>query len=494
MMQVLAFMKLLLRLRHVVRCLAMLCLCASPVAAATLNFTLNASEPVTVTGTPRLAIDVGGVTRYATYASGSGTAALTFSYAVQAGDFDANGITIATPLDLNGGTLTDLAGNPSGALNFTVPDTAALKVQTYTAAFTTSPITEANANAVSFAIAKAPMGASFSYGITSSGGAGTVSGSGTISGASHSVANVDISALPAGTLTLSVSVSTAAGGAGAAKTASAAPTFTGVLDGLPAAAVAFSVRRLSSAYTGALLQVRRASDDATQDIEATVAGSLDTTTLTNFCGASSCFVSAFHDQSGNGLNAVQATAANQPRLVDAGTVEVEGGRPALRFAAAGPFLAAPAIPGQSVQGTFNVVTRVTDTTVNRHVIGDRFSIGAGGRVIRAASNAIYTGFNVGGAVVTLSGSSVPQRILSIFSDVSGMTGTIDGALRNGGTSSAYQVSGVSFWIGGGGPGQSAAGDWIGTVSEATVFNVSLTTSQRQALERNQGSYYGITVP
>jgi hypothetical protein len=147
-----------------------------------------------------------------------------------------------------------------------------------------------------------------------------------------------------------------------------------------------------------------------------------------------------------------------------------------------------------VQGTFNVVTRVTDTTVNRHVIGDRFSIGAGGRVIRAASNAIYTGFNVGGAVVTLSGSSVPQRILSIFSDVSGMTGTIDGALRNGGTSSAYQVSGVSFWIGGGGPGQSAAGDWIGTVSEATVFNVSLTTSQRQALERNQGSYYGITVP
>ena len=190
---------------------------------------------------------------------------------------------------------------------------------------------------------------------------------------------------------------------------------------------------------------------------------------------------------------MQATVGNQPRIVDAGSTEVEGGRPALRFAAAGPYLAAPAIPGQSVQGTFNVVTRVTDTTVNRHVIGDRFSIGSGGRVIRAASNAIYTGFNVGGAVVTLSGSSVPQRILSIFSDASGMTGTIDGAFRNGNTSSAYQVSGVSFWIGGGGPGQSAAGDWIGTVSEATVFNVTLSTSQRQALERNQGSYYGITV-
>ena len=473
--------------------LMMLLLLTTPAAAATLNFTVNASEAVTVTGTPRLGIDVGGITRYATYASGSGTTALTFAYAVQPGDFDANGVTLASPVDLNGGNISDIAGNPASALAFTLPDTSALKVQTYTASFTTSPITSANANAVSFAVAKAPTGASFSYSITSSGGAGTVSGSGTISGATHAVSNVDVSALPSGTLTLSVTVSTAAGGIGAAKTATATPTFSGVLDSLPASAASFSIRRLSSSYTGPLLRVRRSSDTAQQDVPATVAGNLDTTGLASFCGASSCFVSALYDQSGNGLNAVQATVGNQPRIVDAGSTEVEGGRPALRFAAAGPYLAAPAIPGQSVQGTFNVVTRVTDTTVNRHVIGDRFSIGSGGRVIRAASNAIYTGFNVGGAVVTLSGSSVPQRILSIFSDASGMTGTIDGAFRNGNTSSAYQVSGVSFWIGGGGPGQSAAGDWIGTVSEATVFNVTLSTSQRQALERNQGSYYGITV-
>ena len=63
----------------------LLCLMlASPVSAASLSFTVNTSEPVVVTGTPRLAIDVGGVTRYATYASGTGSSALTFSYAVQA--------------------------------------------------------------------------------------------------------------------------------------------------------------------------------------------------------------------------------------------------------------------------------------------------------------------------------------------------------------------------------------------------------------------------
>ena len=106
----------------------------------------------------RLAIDVGGATRYATYASGTGTAVLIFSYTVQTGDFDGNGIALVSPLQLNGGTLIDGVGNPATDLAFTLPDTSALKVQTYTASFTTSPITNANANAVSFAIAKAPAG------------------------------------------------------------------------------------------------------------------------------------------------------------------------------------------------------------------------------------------------------------------------------------------------------------------------------------------------
>jgi hypothetical protein len=286
---------------------------------------------VVVTGVPRIAIDVGGLTRYATYASGSGTSALTFSYAVQAGDFDANGIAIAAPLDLNGGSITDVAGNPASGLIFTLPDTSALKVQTYTAAFATSPVTETNASAVSFAIAKAPTGASFTYSITSSGGAGNVTSSGTIGGSPHMVSGVDLSSLPLGTLTLSVTLSTAAGGTGAARTNSATPTLTAsALDGL-SAAVAYSTRRLQSAYTGPLLRVRRSSDNATQDIGATVGGNLDATALASFCGSASCFVSTWYDQSGNGRNAAQSTPGSQPRLVTSGVTELLGSRPAVRF-------------------------------------------------------------------------------------------------------------------------------------------------------------------
>ncbi|MEG2046256.1 MAG: Ig-like domain-containing protein, partial [Comamonas sp.] len=76
-----------------------------------LTFTVNASEALQTGGLPpRLVLDVGGATRYATYVSGSGSAALVFQYTVQAGDNDSDGIAVGS-LDLRGEQLTDLAGN-----------------------------------------------------------------------------------------------------------------------------------------------------------------------------------------------------------------------------------------------------------------------------------------------------------------------------------------------------------------------------------------------
>lgn len=80
-------------------------------AGAALVFTINFSEPVVVTGMPRLEVtlDLGG-TVYASYASGSGTAALSFSYTVGSGVFDATGVALGA-LQLNSGTIRDAAGN-----------------------------------------------------------------------------------------------------------------------------------------------------------------------------------------------------------------------------------------------------------------------------------------------------------------------------------------------------------------------------------------------
>lgn len=59
--------------------------------------------------------------------------------------------------------------------------------------------------------------------------------------------------------------------------------FTGLLDTYPGAAVGYSLRRLSSTYTGNAIRVRRSSDNTEQNI-GFVGNELDTTTMLDFVG------------------------------------------------------------------------------------------------------------------------------------------------------------------------------------------------------------------
>lgn len=93
-----------------------------------LNFTVRFSETVTVTGTPFLPVTIGGTSVQAQYTSGSGTSYLVFRYTVQAGDSDANGITVASDLNLNGGTIQDAVSNNANLILNSVGDTTAVLV------------------------------------------------------------------------------------------------------------------------------------------------------------------------------------------------------------------------------------------------------------------------------------------------------------------------------------------------------------------------------
>jgi hypothetical protein len=76
---------------------------------ASIAVTVTFSSPVNVTGTPQLALNSGGT---ASYASGTGTSTLTFSYTVSAGQNSAHlDYTSTAALSLNGGTIQDLANN-----------------------------------------------------------------------------------------------------------------------------------------------------------------------------------------------------------------------------------------------------------------------------------------------------------------------------------------------------------------------------------------------
>jgi hypothetical protein len=107
------------------------------------------------------------------------------------------------------------------------------------------------------------------------------------------------------------------------------PAFSGLLDTYSGAAAAYSLRLLRADYTGDAIRVRRASDNAEQDIGFSN-NELDTTALATFCAGTDGFVKTWYDQSGNGNDATQTNTANQPKIYDASTgVVTENGKPAI---------------------------------------------------------------------------------------------------------------------------------------------------------------------
>ena len=82
-------------------------------AGETIAVSLAMSEAVRVTGRPYVVLDLGGTQRQAVYSGpiGSATDALEFSYTVQSGDFDANGVALCASgpacgsIQLDGGTI-----------------------------------------------------------------------------------------------------------------------------------------------------------------------------------------------------------------------------------------------------------------------------------------------------------------------------------------------------------------------------------------------------
>jgi hypothetical protein len=102
-----------------------------------------------------------------------------------------------------------------------------------------------------------------------------------------------------------------------------------LLDNITGASAAYSLRQLRKAATKCI-KVRRSSDDTEQDF-GFKNGYLDTAALLTFVGVSNGFVSKWYDQSLGGHDATSATFIYQPRIVNAGVLEVSNGKTAVYF-------------------------------------------------------------------------------------------------------------------------------------------------------------------
>jgi hypothetical protein len=145
----------------------------------TITIEITFSTAVDVTGTPQLTLETGSTDRVATYASGSGTTTLVFTYTIQAGDTAADLDYVGTSaLALNGGTIQSSAGGTAATLTLASPGAAgslgangALVVDTTTPSITSgatasvaegatavTTVTATDTNAVTYSIVAAGSG------------------------------------------------------------------------------------------------------------------------------------------------------------------------------------------------------------------------------------------------------------------------------------------------------------------------------------------------
>ena len=262
-------------------------------------------------------------------------------------------------------------------------------------------------------------------------------------------------------------------------------SFTGLLDTYTGAAAAYSLRKLSSAYTGDAIKVRRSSDNTEQDI-GFVDNELDTSSLLSFVGTGGTdngFVKTWYDQSGNANDATQTTAANQPQIVSSGSVILENGKPALKFDGSDDYFNLTTSIATNVDYTaFQVVKRNATSTVSITMGG--VAIGNSYLAWNYTDNRLY--FRSARGYMSDSLNTINQ---SLFTSLNVQTGNMT-IFYNG---SSFLSSGPILLSGTGDMdaiGRRSSDYGIGTTQEL-IFYSSDQSSNRTGIETNINDFYSI---
>jgi hypothetical protein len=218
------------------------------------------------------------------------------------------------------------------------------------------------------------------------------------------------------------------------------------------------------------------------------------------------FVTTWYDQSGNGRNVTQTTAASQPRIVSNGALEAVNGKPEIRFDGVDDYLAAASPLIGATHSLFILFTPTIENEIG--TVFGQWSSGQNGRFYVIANqesagpisvgrlNVANTTATGGNGTNGLAADVAISNTLTLITSIS-TTGSEQWKLfKNGAEWDSATITtvftGVNSAIGSlNGTGSLLPFD--GTVSELISFPSALSTTDRQTLERNQGKYYSITV-
>jgi len=241
----------------------------------------------------------------------------------------------------------------------------------------------------------------------------------------------------------------------------------GLLDLVPGAAAAYSLRSLSNSYAGPVVTVRRSSDNTEEDF---TAAEVSDGTLAAFCGAGDGFVKQWWDQSGNARHAAAAADANEPKIVDSGVVILKEGKPALLFDGTNDYMDAASVIVSQPDTVFAVVNRVT--SISTHVFD-----GITTRQVLLVNTINQETFFAGTAVASASLAATGESVLySVF-----FNGAASSMYRNGvniasGDVGTNSLSGLRI-----GAFSPTGANHDGAIQELIIYPSDLS-SQRELIE------------
>ena len=254
-----------------------------------------------------------------------------------------------------------------------------------------------------------------------------------------------------------------------------------------------SLRRLNRNYAGSCIRVRRSSDNTEQDI-GFVNGVLDQASLTAFVGANNGFVTTWYDQSGNGIDLFNTTAASQPKIVTSGVILTQSGFPCISTATnlflrtSGIIFNVPMVNGNSA--TF-ISAIGSHTSANTGFYGNRPAAAGTGWIYdwRTASTT-YQFTVVGSNSAVLSSPPVSRHIAFLSKSTSNV---LSGWWNNvAGSSNAigYGGSNISFYLGVDGTGN-ASNFYANANFYEFIGYPNDQTANRVRMQNNLNSYYSI---
>ena len=255
------------------------------------------------------------------------------------------------------------------------------------------------------------------------------------------------------------------------------------LDLYPSATLAVSFRKLRIAYSGSCIRVRRSIDNTEQDIGFS-SNYLDTAALKTFVGLNNGFIVTWYDQSGNGNNLTQVTAASQPIIIVLGLINRQNGIACISTTT-GLFLATSGVlfntfPMSIISAIGSHLNASTDFLGNRN--------GTSGWILgyRTTPSYIFSALGTAGTNINLAQQS---KSIHYFSRV-GTANTYYINSTNSATSTTGYTSSTSlFAIGKGGTGT------LANNANANIFEVigyaSDKGTSRTVMETNLNTFYSI---